>query len=164
MDSESNRIGTRAYSFLVTPMTGPALRFSGVVIADRCMAENDHEGRSNLLDPMILDGCLLAPAASGSFSPDSSLTIFVRLYPSDEKIGILITKHWKAYAVLESGRVVPLAIKDGGVRGLVASGKLMLGELNLKSGTHPIRVVFEVQRDDGRKHPIALNSEFSITP
>ena len=66
--------------------------------------------------------------------------------------------------VLENGRAVPLAIKDGGVRGLVASGKLMLSELNLKSGAHQIRVVFEAQRDDERKRPIALNSEFSITP
>ena len=96
MDSESNKIGARAYSFLVTPLTGPALRFSGVVIADRCMEVNEHEGRSNLLDPMILDGCSLAPAASGSFSPDQNPTIFVRLYPPDEKIGMLITKQWKA--------------------------------------------------------------------
>ncbi len=63
---------------------------------------------------------------------------------------------------LDTGLAVPLLINDGGVRGLVASGKLTLSELNLKPGRHPIRVIFELSTEDGRKHQIALNSEFSL--
>ncbi len=164
MDSASRRIGTREYSFLVNRSNGPAIRFGAIVIADRCLEEEEREGRSNLLDPLLLDGCLLAPPASAGFSLNQKPTVIVRIYPPNEKVGALILKQWKAYAVVDSGPPVNLAITSADIRGLVASAPLTLSNLNLKPGTHRIRVFFEVPAAGGYAYPIALNSQLTVSP
>jgi hypothetical protein len=164
MDSTSRKIGTREYSFLVNRSNGPAIHFGALVIADRCLDEEEREGRSNLLDPLLLDGCLLAPSASAGFSLNQKPTVIVRIYPPNEKVGALILKQWKAYAVVDSGPPVNLAITSADIRGLVGSARLTLSNLNLKPGTHPIRVFFEVPAAGGHAYPFTLNSQLTISP
>jgi VWFA-related protein len=164
MDSTSRKIGTREYSFLVNRSNGAAIRFGAVVIADRCLDEEEREGRSNLLDPLLVDGCLWAPSASAGFSLNQKPTVLVRIYPPTEKVGALILKQWKAYAVVDSGPPANLAITSADIRGLVASAPLTLSNLNLKPGTHLIRVFFEAHAAGGHEYPMTLKSQLTVSP
>ncbi len=97
----------------------------------------------NLLDPMTLDGCLLAPSAAGSFSETESPTIIVRLYTTDQEISDIFLEQWKAYLVIGDGPRIPLPIARADIRGLIATEKLDLSKLDLKPGTNQIEVMFE---------------------
>jgi VWFA-related protein len=169
MDSASGKMGSSAYSFLAHPLEEAALRFSGIVISDDCLSANElNASRRNLFDPMLWDGCVFAPAPAISFKSIQNPTVLVRLYPPNEQFAELITKQWKAYAVVDGmenqGQISPLSISPAEVRGLVASGRMMLSKLNLKPGPHQLTVVFEFTANNWKRRQIPLNTEFSIEP
>ena len=97
MDSGTKRIVTRAFSFVVRSVPGKGVnRVSQVVIATRCMKDEEREGRTNLFDPLMHEGCLLAPSASASVSLRDDPTVLVRIYSADQKFGESIIRRWKA--------------------------------------------------------------------
>jgi hypothetical protein len=114
-----------------------------------------------MFDPMLFEGCELAPNAAATFKASESPSVLVRLYPPDARLSKLILKQWKAYVYVDRAEnVSPLPITSAEVRGLVASGKLILSQMRLKPGTHQLSVLF----DAPGMHPIRLNTEFSISP
>jgi len=163
MDMASGKAATRAYSFAVNLSPGPVTRVGQVLIAGRCLREEEREGRPNLFDPLMHDGCVLAPSASASVSIRDNPTVLVRIYPANEKHVDMIMKHWKAWVVVENGPRIPLTIARADVRGLTVYAKLDLTRLNLKPGTHPFKVVFEDSSDRGL-HAKPLNSELTVKP
>jgi hypothetical protein len=62
------------------------------------------------------------------------------------------------------GQISPLSITSAEVRGLVASGMMMLSKLNLTPGLHQLTVVFEFTANNWKRRRIPLNTEFSIEP
>jgi hypothetical protein len=164
LDTASGRMGTREFAFVIYPSGKPMFRLSDVVVASRCLAGDEVQGRTNLLDPMVLDGCLLAPSADASFSAAQSPTIMVKIYTTDQKLREMLFKQWKAYASIGDGPRIPLSIERGEIRGLVARGQLDLSKLDLKAGSNPIMVGFETTADDGKKHTIGLRSQLTLMP
>jgi VWFA-related protein len=169
MDAASGKMGATTFAFMAHPLDGQALRFSGVVLADGCVpAQEQAANRQNLLDPLLWKGCELNASPTARFKSSQNLTVFVRLYPPDERFSKIITKQWKAYALVDSAagqaKTWPLQIASAEVRGLVTLGEVSLSELHLKPGPHQLTVVFEVPTDNWGKHRIPLNGEFSIEP
>ena len=167
MDAASGITGTSAFAFLAHPMGGAALRFSAVVLSDDCLSVNEQAARRrNLFDPLSWEGCELAPTASAHFKSNQILTVLVRLYPPDEQFSRLILKQWSAYAIVDGTagqrESSPLQIKSAEIRGLVASGKVILNSLNLTPGLHRLTVVFEFPVDNRAKHQIPLSAEFTL--
>lgn len=167
MDEASGKVGTRVYSFRAHPLESAALRFSAVVMANGCVPERELSGiRRNLMDPMMLNGCVLAAPASGSFRPDHDPTVMARLYPPDQRFASLILKQWKAWVVVDgegqTGKGWPLIIEPAEVRGLVAHGEVPLSQMHLPPGPHRMSIVFEVPKDRGGRDRIPLTTEFSI--
>ena len=162
IDSAEKRVVTRAFAFAADPAGGfGTIRLSHTLLASRCLKDEEHQGRKNLLDPLLLDGCLLAPAASGTFSAQSKPTILVRLYAADRKLDSLILKHWKAFVKIGDRPPIPLNITRGSVRGFVATGQLDLDKLAMEPGTYKVAVGFEI----GEKEPVfARPSELTIAP
>ena len=137
---------------------------SEIIIADRCLAADEVQGRTNLLDPVLLNGCLLAPSASASFSAAQSPTLMVRLYTTDPKLRETVLKHWKAYMTVGDAPGIPVSITSADIRGLVVTAPLNLQQLNLKPGSHPIELAFEAKADDGSKHTITIRSQLTVIP
>jgi VWFA-related protein len=163
-DTTSGEIGGREFAFAIYPVSTPAFRLSDVVVASRCLNRNEIQGRANLLDPLLSEGCLLAPSAAGTFSTAQTPTIMVRIYTPDRALRQTILKKWKAFVSIGDGPRIPLSITEGDIRGMVASGKLDLAKPDLKRGANPIMVTFETTLTDGKKHSIALSSQLTVTP
>ena len=161
-DSASKRIATRAFSFTADPFGGPrVIRLSPVVIANRCLKDEETEGRRNLFDPLLFEGCLLAPAASGTFSRSDKPLVFVRFYAHEKNLESTAFKKWKAFASLDDSPLIPLAISPGNVRGFIASGRLDLEKLKLKPGTYIVNVGFDI----GEKEPVfARPTQLTVVP
>ena len=167
MDATSGKIGTGTFAFLARPLSGPALRFSAVVLSDECLSASEQaKMRRNLFDPMTWEGCKLAPSPAAHFKLSQNPTVLVRLYPPDEEFSKLIIKQWKACAVMDEdtgrGKSVPLSITPAEIRGLAAWGKVRLSEMHLSPGPHQLTVVFEFHGDDSRKQRIPFTTEFWI--
>ena len=162
IDSAEKRLVTRVFPFTADPAAGfGAIRLSHTLLANRCLSDEEHQGRKNLLDPLLLDGCVLAPSASGIFSAQSKLNILVRLYAADRKLDSLILKHWKAFVEIGDRPPIPINITRGTVRGFVATGQLDLDKLEMKPGTYQVAIGFDI----GEKEPVfARPSELTITP
>jgi hypothetical protein len=163
MDIASGKVVTRAYSFAVNLSPGPVTRIGQVLVAGRCLREEERERRTNLFDPLMHDGCVLAPTASASVSIRDNPTVLVRIYAANEKHGDMIMEHWKAWAVVENGPRIPLTIARADMRGLIVSARLDLTRLNLRPGTYSFKVVFEDSSDPGM-HAIPLNGELTLKP
>jgi hypothetical protein len=161
-DPTSKRVAKREYSFIADPVAGTgAIRFSHTLVADRCLEDEEREGRTNLLDPLMLDGCLLAPSASGIFSRDDQLSVLVRFYPASGTPDSAVLTLWKAYVTVGDSPLIPLTITAGSARGFIASGRLDLENLNLKPGKYQVSVGVDV----GAKEPLfARPLEFTIIP
>lgn len=161
-DPSSKRIATRAFSFAADPFGGPrVIRLSPTVVANRCLREEELEGRTNLFDPLMIDGCLLAPTASGSFSLRDKPTVLVRFYAHEKNLESTTFKKWKAFASVGNSPLIPLTITAGSVRGFIASGRLDLEKLNLEPGRYTVNVGFDI----GEKEPVfARPSELTIAP
>jgi VWFA-related protein len=161
-DPASKRIATRQFSFTADPFGGPrVIRLSPTVIADRCLKDEEIEGRKNLFDPLMFDGCLLAPTASGTFSRRDKPLVFVRFYAHEKNLESTTFKKWKAFASVGDSPLIPLTITPGTIRGFIASGRLDLEKLNLKPGTYIVNIGFDI----GEKEPVfARPSELTITP
>jgi len=164
LDSVTGTVGTREYEFAVYPSAISNFHLSDIVVADRCLAEDEVQGRSNLLDPLSMNGCLLSPSAAASFSAARSPTLMIRLYATNPRLRELIQKQWKAFIVLGDGPRIPVSIAAGNVRGMVVTEPLDLQKLKLKQGANPIEVIFEAKSDDGQKHTIAIRSQLTVTP
>lgn len=164
LDAATGAVGTREFAFAIYPSAVANFHLSEIIIADRCLAADEVQGRTNLLDPLLLNGCLLAPSASSSFSAAQTPTLMLRLYTTDQKVGQTILRQWKAHIVLGDGTRIPVPITSASIRGLVVTAPLNLQQLNLKPGPNPIEVAFEAKADDGSKHVIAIRSELTITP
>jgi len=162
IDSAEKRVVTRAFPFTADPAAGfGVVRLSHTLLASRCLSDEEHQGRKNLLDPLLLDGCFLAPDASGVFSPQSKLNILARLYAADRKLDPLILKHWKAFVKIGDRPAIPLNITRGAVRGFIASGELDIAKLALKPGTYQAAIGFDI----GEKEPVfARPSELTVAP
>jgi VWFA-related protein len=167
MDKASGKLGRTSYSFLAHSLGGTALRFGEIVLSDKCLSADElNASRRNLFDPLFWNGCELAPASEVGFNSNERPVVLVRLYPPDQQFAKLITKQWRAYAIVDdvAGRALPLSITSAAVRGLVASGNLNLSEMGLKPGAHRLTVVFEFPTDRGGRRLIPLRTEFSIKP
>jgi VWFA-related protein len=164
MDQATGTVGTREFKFAIYPPKLSNLHLSDIVLADGCLTEDELQGRMNLLDPLLLEGCLLSPSASASFSSAQSPTMMVRLYARGPKLRETILKQWKAYLSVGDGPRIPVSIDSANIRGLVVTTILDLKQLNLKSGPNPIEVAFEAKADDGSKHTIAIRSQLTLTP
>jgi hypothetical protein len=164
LDAASGRIGTRAFSFAIHPSSTPAFQFSAVVVASRCLDRNEMQGRTNLLDPMLLNGCLLSPSAAGSFAATEIPTMIVRLYPANQQVRDMFLKEWRAYVSIGDGPRIPLAITSADIRGLIATDKLDFAKLDAKPGDNEISVVFEAPAGAGKKHVLALRSQVTVIP
>ncbi|WP_109487023.1 hypothetical protein [Occallatibacter savannae] len=164
LDAVTGGVGTREFSFAVYPSAIANFRLSEIILADRCLAAEEVQGRTNLLDPVLLNGCLLAPSASASFSPAQTPTLVLRLYTIDPKLRNTVLKQWKAYISVGDEPRVPVPIASANIRGLVITAPLNLQQLNLQPGVHPIEVALEAKADDGSRHTIAIRSELTITP
>jgi len=162
LDPASKRVVTRTFPFTVDPPDGTGIiRFSHPIVADRCLADDEREGRVNLLDPLTLDGCLLAPSASGSFSRDDQLKVLVRFYPREKTVTSTILTSWKAYVSVGNGPPFPLTITEDNVRGFIASGLLDLEKLNLRPGKYKLSAGFDI----GAKDPVFVRpGELTIVP
>jgi len=162
MDETSKRLTTRSFPFTADPGAGfGAIRLSHTLLASRCLSDEEREGRKNLLDPLLFDGCLLAPPAAGTFSLHTKPTVLVRLYAADHNLEPLILKHWKAFVKIEDRPPIPMKITRGTVRGFIASGQLDLDKLNMPPGTYQVAVAFDI----GRKEPVfARPSQLIIVP
>jgi VWFA-related protein len=161
-DSAAKRLATRTFAFAADPAGGfGTIRLSHTLLASRCLTDEEHQGRKNLLDPLLLNGCLLAPAASGIFSAQSKPNILVRLYAADRKLDPLILKHWKAFVKVGDRPPIPLTITRGAVRGFIASGQLDLEKLNLRPGKYQVTIGFDI---GGIEPVFARPSELTITP
>ena len=151
LDPASNRIATRAFSFTADPFGGSrVIRLSPTVISNRCLRDEEIEGRKNLFDPLLFDGCLLAPTATGTFSLRDKPTVLVRFYAHEKNLESTTFKKWKAFASVGDGPLIPLTITAGAVRGFIASGQLDLANLNLKPGSYIVTVGFDI----GEKEPV----------
>ncbi len=161
-DPASRRFATREVSFAADPAGGlGAVRLSHTLLASRCLPDEQRDGRKNLLDPLLLNGCLLAPDASGIFSPQSKPNILVRLYAADRKLDPLILKRWKAFVKIGDAPPIPLTITRGAVRGFIASGELDFAKLALKLGTYQVAIGFDI----GEKEPVfARPTQLTIAP
>lgn len=164
LDAATGTVGTREFAFAIYPSAVANLHISEIVVADRCLAADEVQGRTNLLDPLLLNGCLLAPSASATFSPAQSPTLMVRLYTIDPKLRDTVLKHWKAYLIVGDGPRIPVQIDSANIRGLVVTAPLNLQQLNLKPGSHPIELAFEAKADDGSKHTITIRSQLTVIP
>jgi hypothetical protein len=164
LDSLTGTVGTREFPFAIYPSAVPNFHLSDLILADRCLAADEVQGRTNLLDPLLFNGCLLAPSASATFSTSQTPTLLLHLYSTNQKLRDVVQKRWKAYIVLNDGPRRPVPITTGDVRGLVISLPLDLKNLNLNPGPNSIEVVFEAKADDGSKHTIAIRSQFTVTP
>jgi VWFA-related protein len=169
LDKASGKLGRTSYSFVAHPLGGTALRFSEIFLSDKCLSASElNVSRRTLFDPLLWNGCELAPTSEANFNSNQEPVILVRLYPPDQQFARLITKQWRAYAVVDDvaglGRALPLSIASAEVRGLVASGTLKLSEMGLKPGAHRLTVVFEFPSNKGGRRLIPLNTEFSIKP
>jgi VWFA-related protein len=162
LDPASKRIATRAFSFTADPFGGArVIRISPTVIANRCLRDEEIEGRQNLFDPLLFDGCLLAPTASATFSLRDKPLVLVRFYAHERNLESTTFKHWKAFASVGEGPLIPLTIAPGNVRGFIASGRLDLEKLNLKPGTYIVNVGFDI----GEKEPVfARPTQLTIAP
>ena len=167
MDTASRKTGTGTYAFMARPLDLPAFRFSGIVLADNCLSTKKQEGmRHNLFDPMLLDGCKLAPTAAGHFNRGQDPTVLVRAYPPNEKFAKLVLNQWKAYAVVDDAQSqsTELEIRSAEVRGLLVTGKLMLSQMSLKPGPHQLTVLLVLPGEKSKKQTIPLTTKFSIEP
>ena len=164
LDDETGTVGTREFAFAIYPSAVANFHLSEIIIADRCLAADEVQGRTNLLDPVLLNGCLLAPSASASFSSAQSPTLMVRLYSIDAKLRETVLKQWKAYMIVGDDPRIPVSITSANIRGLVVATPLDLQELNLKPGLNAIEVAFEAKADDGSKHTITIRSQLTVKP
>ena len=164
LDTASGRMGTREFTFAIYPTSTPPFRLSDIVISGRCLADDEVQGRTNLLDPLLVDGCFLSPSAAGSFSTAQTPTVMVRIYTTDQELREMILRDWKGYVSIGEGQRIPLSIARADIRGLVVSGQLDFSKLNLKAGPNPILVDFETTLDDGNKYLIGLRSQLTVTP
>jgi VWFA-related protein len=162
LDAETGAFGTREFPFAVYPSAVTNFHVSEIIMADRCSAVDEVQGRTNLLDPLLLNSCLLAPSASASFSTSQTPTLLLRLYSTNQKLREVIQKQWKAYILLNDGPRTPVNITTGDVRGLVISQPLELKNLN--PGPNTLQVVLEAKAGDGSKHTIAIRSQLTVTP
>jgi len=161
-DPQTGRLATREVPFSADPAVGfGSIRLSHTLLADRCVPDEEREGRKNLLDPLLLNGCLLAPDAFGSLSTQSKPNILVRLYAADRKLDRLILKHWRAFVKIGDMPTIPLSITRGAVRGFIASGELDIAKLALKPGTYQASIGFDI----GEKEPVlARPTQLTIAP
>lgn len=164
LDAATGAVGTREFAFAIYPSAVANFHLSEIVIADRCLAADEVQGRTNLLDPLLLNDCLLAPSASASFSAAQSPTLMIRLYTIDPKLRETVLKHWKAYMTVGDAPRIPVSITSADIRGLVVTVPLNVQRLNLKPGPHLIEVAFEAKADDGSKHTIAIRSQLTVAP
>jgi hypothetical protein len=169
MDTASGNIGSNTFSFMAHPLEGQALRFGAIVLAKGCLSANElAASRQNLLDPLLWEGCELDAAPANSFKASQDLKVLVRMYPPDEQMAKLITRQWKAFAVVDgdkgNGKISPLPVVAAEVRGLAAFGTVALSGLRFSPGPHQLTVVFEDLNGDGRKVQIPLSTNFSIEP
>lgn len=162
LDAATGAVGTREFTFAIYPSAVANFHISDIVVADRCLAADELQGRTNLLDPLLLNGCLLAPSASATFSAAQSSTLMVRLYTIDPKLRETVPKQWKAHMIVGDGPRIPVPITSANIRGLVVTAPLDLGKL--KPGLNSIEVAFEAKADDGSKHTIAIRSQLTVTP
>jgi len=162
LDPASKRIATRAFSFTADPFGGVrVIRLSPTVIANRCLRQDEIEGRKNLFDPLLFDGCLLAPTASGTFSLLEKPLVLVRFYAHERNLESTTFKKWRAFASVGDSPLIPLTITPGNVRGFIASGRLDLGKLDLKPGIYIVNVGFDI----GEKEPVfARPTQLTIVP
>ncbi len=127
-DTLSGKMGAGEFLFRAPPQDGRALRFGTIVLADGCAsARKQEQGRENLLDPLLWQGCALTPSPGGVFTSKQSLTVLVHIYPPDEQMAKMILRGWKAYAVIddENGNTSPLPIASADVRGWRLSEQLL---------------------------------------
>jgi VWFA-related protein len=164
LDPATATVGTREFAFAIYPSAVTNFHLSEIIIADRCLAADEVHGRANLLDPLLLNGCILAPSASASFSAAQSPTMMVRIYTIDPKLRDTVLKQWKACIIVGDGLRIPVSITSANIRGLVVTTPLDLRQLNLNRGVTPIEVVFEARADDGSKHTIAIRSQLTVSP
>jgi len=164
LDAATGAVGTREFAFAIYPSAVANFHLSEIVLADRCLDPDEMQGRTNLLDPLLLNGCLLAPSASATFSAAQTPTLMLRLYTIDPKLRDTVLKHWKAYMIVGYAPRIPVSIASADIRGLVGTAPLNLQELNLKPGPNPIEVVLEAKAADGSKHTISIRSELTVIP
>lgn len=163
MDQGTGKIATRAFAFAVNLSAGAAPRFGEIVMAGRCLREDEYEGRRDLFDPMLHEGCLLAPSASAEFSAKDKPMVMMRMYPSNRTEGEAMLTGWTAWAVIDSGARIPLTIAPASVRGLVVWGRLDVAELRLAPGRHTLQVFLDSGgKRGGMVH--SLESELTVRP
>lgn len=167
MDTVSGKMGAGEFSFWARPQDGGALRFGTIVLADGCASARERKGtRTNLLDPLLWDGCELMPSPEAIFNSRQSPTILVHIYPPNEQMTKMILREWKASAVVdgEDGKTAALPIVSADVRGLAAFGKVTLSSFNLPPGPHQMSVIFEIPVVNGEKRRVSLKTKFFIQP
>lgn len=163
MDQGTGKITTRAYAFAVNLSPGNSLRVGEILVAGRCLRDDEYEGRRDLFDPMLHEGCLLAANAAAEFSALDKPVVMMRIYPPSQAEGEAILNRWTAWASIDGGAHLPLTIAPASFRGLVVSGRLDLAGLGLAPGKHTLQVFL----DSGAKKgdPMhSLASELTVRP
>lgn len=165
MDTASGHIAAGIRTFTARPLDVPAFRFSGIVLADACLPPAEQTtGPKSLFDPILVDGCKLAPAAGAQFRSDESVRILHRIYPPNEKLSHLVQTQWKTYAMVDDAldKTTELKIAPAEVRGLNVSGMLSLKRLHLAPGKHYLTVVYVLPGNGSKVQKIPLRTEFLI--
>jgi VWFA-related protein len=165
MDTESGKIAFGTRMFMARLLDVPAFRFSGIVLADACLpATEQPSGRQNLFDPLVWNGCKMAPAANARFKSNQNVDILVRIYPPGEKVSRLVLGHWKAYTVIDDmpDKATELRLSAAEVRGLSVTGVLKLNHFDLAAGEHRLTVLFVIPGQHSQDHKIPLQTTFSI--
>ena len=165
MDTGSSKVAFGTRMFMARLLDVPAFRFSGIVLADSCLpATEQPSGRRNLFDPLVWNGCKMAPAANARFKSDQNVGILIRIYPPGEKVSRLVLGQWKAYAVVDDmlDKATELSISAAEVRGLSVTGVLPLNRFDLTAGEHRLTVLFVIPGQHSQDHKIPLQTTFSI--
>jgi len=167
MDTASGKIASGNTTFMARPLDVPAFRFSGIVLADACLPSSERAAaRQSIFDPLLWEGCKLAPAAGARFRSKDNPRILLHIYPPGEKFSRLVVMQWKAYAVVDDAldKAIELTITPAEVRGLTVSGILPLNRFDLAPGNHRLTVLFVVPDHNSTSQKIPLQTEFSIEP
>lgn len=164
-DSQSGRVGTAIYTLAVRPTMSNALRFSALVIAAECLDAAGLEAqRRDLLDPMRVGNCTLAPRANLSFRSGQTVRMMLRIYPPDQKFSSMILRNWKPFARVQGDdSEIPLEVVADPVRGLIATATLQLSD-RITTGVHQLDVIFSFKDQGQQKRTIAFRNEFTVEP
>lgn len=168
-DDQADEISSASFRFLAHPFNGQEVMLSDVVLSDRCLSKDEQIKRHrNLLAPLFWNDCELAPSITNSFTPDQNLTIFLRIYPTNERLTKSILDKWKARVVIfdeqNHEKSISLSITPAEVRGLIVSTKLRPESVDLPVGKYRMVIVFDPPNSGGKKPMIAREATFSLVP